>query len=87
MEFEYDSFKSDSNLDKHGINFLVVQSLWKDPQALVVTARSKDELRYAIIGQLKGKVWTCIFTVREERIRIISARRARHGEEQGYDQS
>lgn len=30
MNFEYDNNKSNSNLIKHGIDFLEAQELWKD---------------------------------------------------------
>ena len=30
-EFEFDEAKSQANLDKHGIDFVAAQMLWKDP--------------------------------------------------------
>lgn len=84
IEFEYDQAKSDSNLEKHGIDFTQAQKLWRDEQALIVPARTDVEPRYALIGQCLGKLWTCIFTQRSGRIRIISARRARDGEKEKY---
>jgi uncharacterized protein len=86
MVFEYDRTKSDSNRKKHGIDFMAAQALWDDPRCLVVPARSIDEERFALIGEMHGKLWTCVFTVREDRVRIISARRARDGEEEQYNQ-
>jgi len=86
MEFEYDPAKSESNQAKHGIDFEVAKELWADPRCLVGPARSMDEERFAIIAELKARIWTCIFTVREGRIRIISARRARDEEEEQYNQ-
>lgn len=85
MEFEHDPDKSSSNLKKHGIDFEEVKAMWEDPRALVVVARSVGEERFAIIAELEGKLWSCIFTVRGERIRIISARRARDEEEERYN--
>jgi hypothetical protein len=84
MEFEFDPEKSSSNKEKHGIDFFEAQELWGDPRHVLVPARSTSENRYAVIGMTQGKIWTCIFTEREENLRIISARRARHGEEQAY---
>jgi hypothetical protein len=40
-------------------------------------ARFSDEPRLALISGLDGKLWTAIYTVRGDRARIISARRAR----------
>ena len=84
MEFECDPAKSEANHQKHGIDFVEAQGLWGDPNHLIAPARSITEERYALIGQLKGKVWVCIFTPRDENLRIISARRARKDEEAGY---
>lgn len=84
MDFEFDEAKSRINAEKHGIDFSEAQLLWRDERRLVVEARSETEPRFAIIASHAGKLWTAIFTVREDRIRIISARRSRYGEEEGY---
>ena len=84
MEFEFDEAKSLINAEKHGIDFTEAQLLWRDERRLVIQARSETESRFAIIALQAGKLWTAIFIVREDRIRIISVRRARHGEEEGY---
>jgi uncharacterized protein len=84
MNFEWDDVKSSSNLEKHGISFESASRLWEDPQKLEVAARCIDEPRYAIIAQYKEKIWTVIYTLRNGRIRIISARRAREQEETHY---
>lgn len=87
MDFEFDENKSISNAEKHGIDFISAQNLWNDDRRVIVTARSQDEPRFAIIAMHQGKLWTAICTLREDRIRIISARRSRHGEEEGYHHS
>jgi uncharacterized DUF497 family protein len=84
MEFEYDPQKSESNKEKHGIDFIAAQSLWDDPNRVIVPARSQTEERYALIAESRGSVWTCIFTVRSETLRIISVRKARNEEKEGY---
>lgn len=84
MDFEYDPSKSKSNKEKHGIDFEEAKLLWEDPRQLVVPARSTNEERYALIGEYRERIWTAIFTVRQEQIRIISVRRSRDGEEKGY---
>jgi uncharacterized protein len=87
MDFVFDPGKSESNKKKHGIDFEEAQNLWDDPKFLIVPARCLDEERFALIGEYFGKIWTAIFTVREDKIRIISVRRARDEEEKGYDNS
>ncbi|MDP5005030.1 MAG: BrnT family toxin [Verrucomicrobiales bacterium] len=84
MDFEFDPVKSSRNAEKHGIDFETARFLWGDDKRLVVPARNSGEVRYAIIAEYDGKIWTCIYTHREDRIRIISTRRARHEEESHY---
>ena len=48
---------------------------------------SGKESRWGIIGELKGKIWTAIYTLRRENIRLISARRARQDEKELYEQT
>jgi uncharacterized DUF497 family protein len=79
-QFEYDEFKSLMNLDKHGIDFVVAQELWNDPEALEVKAKSDDEERFVVIGLIEDKHWSAIVTYRNESIRLISVRRSRKQE-------
>ena len=72
MEFEFDPNKSKSNKRKHGIDFVESQALWEDP----------DRLEIPAIGR---NIWSAIFTYRENRVRIISVRRARKEEVQYYE--
>jgi len=87
MDFEFGANKSQSNAEKHGIDFEDARHLWTDPKRLIVEARSDVEPRFAIVAELNGKLWTGVFTMREERIRIISVRRSRDGEKKGYHNS
>lgn len=43
--FQYDPEKSQSNLEKHGIDFEQAQALWDDPNLVRILARSDDEIR------------------------------------------
>lgn len=84
MEFEFDSRKSISIKEKHGIDFEEAQSLWGDPNRVIVPVRSQNEERYALIAASRTGLWTYIFTVRGEKLRIISVRKARNEEKEGY---
>jgi uncharacterized protein len=84
MDFEFDSSKSAANQAKHGIDFVMAQALWRDPDRIEIPARSLDEPRVQVIGQIGTTVWSAFTTSREGRIRIISVRRARHEEENAY---
>jgi uncharacterized DUF497 family protein len=84
-EFEFDPRKSASNREKHGIDFIEVQALWNDERLLEVPVRSEDEPRFLVIGTIAAKHWAVFITYRGERVRIISARRARVEEIQHYE--
>ncbi|GGY78329.1 BrnT family toxin [Marinobacter zhanjiangensis] len=51
-DFEFDQAKSQANLNKHGIDFVVAQGLWKDPYLLETRERSEDESRFLLIGKI-----------------------------------
>ena len=80
MEFEFDQRKSRANERKHGIDFVAAQALWDDPDLVEIPARTVDEPRYLIVGRIGEHHWSGIVTYREDRIRIISVRRARDEE-------
>lgn len=85
MEFEFDPDKSASNLKKHGIDFTAVQALWDDVMRVEIPARTVDEPRWLVIGQIAGRHWSAVVTYREHRVRIISARRSRKEETALYE--
>lgn len=83
MEFEYNQHKSQINKQKHGIDFEQAKKLWEGNR-VQFEARTVDEPRFLLIGQLEQKYYSCIFTKRNEVIRIISCRRSREEEEAKY---
>jgi uncharacterized protein len=85
MIFEFDRRQSISNKSKHGLDFIEGKALWDDPNRLVIPARTVDEPRFMIVGHLAGAVWSGIFTIRDEKIRIISVRRSRKEEIELYE--
>lgn len=86
MLFEYDHAKSMANYLKHGVNFEDAKEIWRNAY-VEFAARSAFENRYAIIGYIQNKLYTCIFCLREDKIRIISCRRARKGEQLLYEKT
>lgn len=85
MKFEFDPDKSAANKVKHGIDFDEVQALWDDPDLLEIPARTTDETRSLVIGNMEGKLWSGVITYRGDTIRIISARRSRPEEVALYE--
>lgn len=84
-QFEYDENKSNANFEKHGIDFIQAQRLWDDVNCLAIEAHSDAEIRFALIATIDGKHWTAIYTLRSEKIRIISVRRSREDEKEIYN--
>jgi uncharacterized protein len=87
VDFEFDQQKSESNKTKHGIDFEEAQALWNDPDAVEVELKYPDEQRHARIARLfegSTELWTAIFTLRSEKVRLSSVRRARTKEKEHY---
>jgi hypothetical protein len=85
LKFEYDDHKSQSNLNKHGIDFIEAQQLWNDDDLIEIPANTDNEQRFVVIAKLKRKHWTAVITYRGDKIRIISVRRARKEEVTYYE--
>ena len=85
VHFEFDDTKSESNRAKHGIDFVEAQGLWNDPMLLEIPAKTEDEARFLVIGQIEGMHWSAVITYRGANIRLISVRRARTEEVALYE--
>lgn len=87
MKFEYDRNKSDTNKEKHGINFEEAKILWEDDNLLEVPLVFMDEQRHLCIGKIGNKHYSAVITYRGKVIRIISVRRSRKEEIHNYENS
>jgi uncharacterized DUF497 family protein len=85
MEFQFDRRKSQTNKEKHGIDFVEAQALWKDPDRIEIPAVTIDEPRLIVIGKISDTHWSTIIIYRGEKIRIISVRRSRREEIEIYE--
>ena len=83
--FEFDEAKSQSNLLKHGIDFVDAQLLWIDPRLLEVPARTEEEPRFLMIGLINERHWSAVITYRGTNIRLISVRQSRNEEVALYE--
>jgi len=84
MTFEFDKQKSKRNKEKHGIDFVEAQRIWEDPEVVMIPAKTISESRYLLIEKSDNRIWSAIFTLRNQKIRIISVRRSRKNEEEIY---
>ena len=85
MRFERDSKKSSANGKKHGIDFETARNIWLDQNRIQIHAPHPVEDRRITIGKHQNKVWTAVYTMRGNTIRIISVRHARKKEAEPYD--
>ena len=85
--FEFDPNESKSTKQKHGNDFYTARRLWKNPRRVEIPARWVDEPRFLIIASMGKEIGSAIYTVRNKRIRIISARKARGNEKEIYHSS
>lgn len=81
--YEWDEAKRLKTIEKHGIDFLDLGAFFGST-ILVGSASSDDEPRFLAIGELNGSVITVIFTERNGRRRIITARKARRYEREDF---
>ncbi len=87
MEFEFDPAKSAINKERHGIDFVEAQVLWYDDIRIDADAGHVSEPRRITVGRIGFKLWTGVYTLRGDVVRIISVRRARIDERFRYEQN
>ena len=89
MKFEWDENKNRINQNKHGVSFEEVQTVFEDEYAVLFDDPDHSELeeRFLIIGESNVK-GICIvshcYREADEKIRIISARKATRTEQSFY---
>ena len=86
MSIEFDPAKAKTNLRKHGVSFAHAEQALRDPMALTIEdPDSRGERRFVTLGvDALGRVLVVIHNQREERTRVISARKASRGEADRY---
>jgi len=86
--FEWDETKDRLNKKKHGFSFIEILEVFDDPAFLegFDLVHSEKEERYFGIGCLNSILYIIAFyTLRGERKRIISARKADKDEQEAYN--
>ena len=83
---EWDPAKAAENLEKHGIDFADAATVLSDEMALTIRDDHPTEERQVTLGMdALGRVLTVVYTWREDRVRLISARRASRSEKRRYE--
>ncbi len=87
-EFEWDEYKAQSNIQKHGVSFEEAAEVFFDPFYQGGDASVDDEQREFIIGySLSLRLLLVVYVERGERTRIISTRPATHHERKLYEEA
>ncbi len=88
MRFEWDERKARANLRKHRVDFADAATIFEDDLAVTMVDEDSEEDRYVTIGMdAVGRVLVVAYTIRDRRIRIISARRAAKRELIDYERA
>ena len=85
-EFEWDDRKAAQNRAVHSVTFDMARAVFRDPFALDWLDERVDygEPGYVAIGMAEGRLLYVAYTMRGDRIRIISARGAEPEERRAY---
>jgi uncharacterized DUF497 family protein len=77
MEFDWDTHNRDKNKIKHEVEYFEAEELFFNSPLFVLQdmSHSQKEDRYVVYGRTDGgRLLTVIYTIRNTKIRIISAR-------------
>ena len=88
IEFEADDEKAEANLRRHGVSFPVAARSFVDPFARVFPDKehSLHESRWINVGSSPdGRLLLTAYTLRGERIRLISSRPANRRERHAFE--
>ena len=86
MDIDFDPDKASKNLIKHGVSFDEAITVFYDSQALAFEdPDTEGEARWVLVGMSGAvRLLTVVYTERNMRIRLISARKATRKEARIY---
>ena len=88
LAFEWDKNKARENVRKHGVSFEEASTIFADPLARTIydPLHSDEEDRFVMLGESqRRRLLVVVFTDRDDRIRVISARVATRRERKDYE--
>ena len=89
LSFEWDEVKAEENLRKHEVSFEEGKTIFNDPFLFTFPdyEHSVDEERHVNIGlSVTGRILILTHTERQDKIRIISCRKATARERRFYEE-
>jgi uncharacterized protein len=87
--FQWDKGNSGKNEKKHGVTDRESEEIFfNKPLVVARSVKGSPEIRYAALGKTSGsRLLAVVFTIRANRIRIISARPMSKSERELYEES
>jgi uncharacterized DUF497 family protein len=85
-EFEWDDVKAARNWQEHGVTFQMARDGFKDAFAVewVDHCQAVSEHRFAMLAMVGNRLMFVSYTLRGDRVRIVSARKAEPHERRRY---
>ena len=83
-EFEWDDDKAEINWRKHKVSFDAARAAFDDLHRMEEPDDASDEERWQLTGDAGDKLLVVVYTERNGRFRIISARKADKNERSKY---
>jgi uncharacterized DUF497 family protein len=85
-DFEWDATKARRNYQKHGVTFHAARKAFADPFMVEILDEREDygEERFLLIGMADEQLLSVIYTERQGRFRLITARCATKDEQDHY---
>jgi uncharacterized DUF497 family protein len=90
IAFEWDPRKDSTNRRKHGVGFTEASTVFDDPLSITIADpdHAAVEERSVIVGMSSRRnLLIVVHTIREGRIRLISARSATNDERRKYEET
>lgn len=88
ISFEWDKWNQDKSFNKHHVTKQEAEEIFEDDKKVIFSdiKHSESEKRFVLIGKTKqGRLLYQIFTIRGDKIRIISSRDANRKEVPYYE--
>jgi uncharacterized protein len=87
MRYQWDKNKALTNLNKHDIDFADAVSVFSDELAVTIFDDHFEEERFITIGMdLFSRILVVVCTMRDDEVRLISARKASKNERLQYEE-
>jgi hypothetical protein len=88
-DFEWDDTKETLNNAKHGLSLklaaeLFISDLWIEFEA---KSSGSDAARMVAIGPVRGRLLSCVYTLRGRKRRVMSLRSASRRERRAYEEA